>query len=102
MASVTVGAADSDSELPSVPAATVRRGVETLEFPDYIKAACGLALGLGLTSGPLFPDVITSLQGRLPRWASTLKARYARRITGRRPATRSRLVGWLRLVVASR
>lgn len=27
--------------------------------PDYLTAACGLAIGLGLTAGPLFPDILS-------------------------------------------
>ncbi|HKI40388.1 MAG TPA: hypothetical protein VKA66_08370, partial [Mycobacterium sp.] len=45
------------------------------EFPDYIKAACGLALGVGLTSGPLFPDLLTSVRARLPKWMPSFRVR---------------------------
>jgi hypothetical protein len=44
------------------------------EVPDYVKAACGLALGLGLTSGPLFPDLLTRAPARLPKWLRSLRA----------------------------
>ncbi len=37
------------------------------EFSGYLKAACGFVLGLGLTSGPLFSDLITSLRTKTPR-----------------------------------
>jgi hypothetical protein len=43
-------------------------------YPDYIKAACGLVLGLGLTSGPLFSDLIASVRKRSPRWISRLRS----------------------------
>jgi hypothetical protein len=39
---------------------------DRFECPDYVKAAVGLALGLGLTSGPLFPDLLTSTRPRRP------------------------------------
>jgi hypothetical protein len=48
------------------------------EFPDYVKAACGLAIGLGLTTGPLFPDLMQSLQGRVPKWIFGRRARPRR------------------------
>jgi hypothetical protein len=38
------------------------------EFPDYLRAACGLAIGLGFTSGPLFPDLMQPFRIRVPNW----------------------------------
>ena len=48
------------------------------EFPDYVKAACGLIMGLGLTSGPLFPDLMQSLRSRVPQWFIGRRARGRR------------------------
>jgi hypothetical protein len=48
------------------------------EPPDYAKAACGLAIGLGLTTGPLFPDLMQSLQSRVPKWIASRPARRRR------------------------
>jgi hypothetical protein len=36
--------------------------------PDYLTAACGLALGLGLTAGPLFPDILALITSGTSRW----------------------------------
>jgi len=63
-------------EETNVPLAESRLAVAALspppddrsDFPDYIKAACGLAFGLGLTTGPLFSDLLASVQARLPKW----------------------------------
>jgi hypothetical protein len=70
-------AANLESDVPSdspgalVSAATAAPSSETtegLDYPNYLRAAFGLALGLGLTSGPLFPDLIASVRTKLPRW----------------------------------
>jgi len=79
LAALPVSAAPGSTDaLPGSFAATENRSValaaqvsypaERREYPDYLKAACGLVLGLGLTSGPLFSDLITSLRKRSPRW----------------------------------
>jgi hypothetical protein len=36
--------------------------------PDYLTAACGLALGVGLTSGPLLPDLLQRTLAGRPSW----------------------------------
>ncbi len=36
--------------------------------PDYLTAACGLALGLGLTAGPLLPDILALISSGSSRW----------------------------------
>jgi hypothetical protein len=41
---------------------------EGFDYPNYLRAALGLALGLGLTSGSLFPDLVASVRTKLPRW----------------------------------
>ncbi len=46
-------------------------------YPDYLKAACGFVLGLGLTSGPLFSDLITSLRRKTPRWLPEARLGHA-------------------------
>jgi hypothetical protein len=37
-------------------------------YPGYLKAACGLVVFLGLTSGPLFSDLVTSFRRKTSRW----------------------------------
>ncbi len=44
------------------------------EISGYLKAACGFVLGLGLTSGPLFSDLITSLHRKTTRWLPEARA----------------------------
>jgi len=89
---VLPGSSDSKSEIPvassedlalnefSVALATISTSPtdRSEEFPDYVKAACGLAIGLGLTSGPLFPDLMQSLRSRVPMWIVGRRARQRR------------------------
>jgi len=89
---VLPGSSDSKSEIPvassedlalnefSVALATISTSPTDRreEFPDYVKAACGLAIGLGLTSGPLFPDLMQSLRSRVPMWIVGRRARQRR------------------------
>ncbi|MFI5458841.1 MAG: hypothetical protein ACHRXM_25720 [Isosphaerales bacterium] len=73
------------------------------DFPDFVKAACGLALGVGLTSGPLFPDVLASVQARLPKWMLSFRARA--KVGESPPATKHRfrrIRDWLRGSAAKR
>jgi hypothetical protein len=94
----------SRSELPVAQTVSYRSAPESLEFPDYVKAACGLALGLGLTSGPLFPDLIASLPGRLPKWLTILRARRGRRVVAsesKKRVGRSKMPNWLRALFVS-
>lgn len=36
--------------------------------PDYLTSACILALGMGLTAGPLMPDLLRLIPSRASRW----------------------------------
>jgi hypothetical protein len=48
--------------------------------PDFLTAACGLLLGIGLTTGPLYPDLFALVRTRLPRRTIALpKARKFKR-----------------------
>jgi hypothetical protein len=44
----------------------LRPSTDLDQGPDYLTAACGLALGLGLTSGVLLPDLLALAQSRRP------------------------------------
>jgi hypothetical protein len=55
-------------ELPVELLAPVAYRADRREYAGYLKAACGLVLGLSLTSGPFLSDVITSLRKRTSRW----------------------------------
>jgi hypothetical protein len=77
-----------------------RNPSDPLEFPDYVKAACGLALGLGLTSGPLFPDLIASRPRKFAKWLVALKALGAR--PARRRFSLPKARAWFNRIVASR
>ena len=100
----TALSAVTEDEPPVVPAVAFRSAPETLECPDFVKAACGLALGLGLTSGPLFPDLITSLPRRLPKWFSVLRSHSRRRVFPResKRVAPSRIRNWLRAAASHR
>ena len=104
VAGIALGAL-ARSELPVAQAVAYSSVPESPDFPDYVKAACGLALGLGLTTGPLFPDLIASLPGRLPKWLSVLRSRRGRRVVAsetKKRIGRSRMPTWLRALLESR
>jgi hypothetical protein len=65
-------------EVPETSAATSRLSSDGAALPDFMKAACGLAFGLVMTSGPLLPDLLASLPRRIPKWLAALRARTGR------------------------
>jgi hypothetical protein len=95
--------AESGSSPPEnlrAPAADRRAAIDPLECPDYVKAACGLALGLGLTSGPLFSDLIATRPGRISSWMFAFSVRVRRAWPG---SSRLKTVPiWLRGLVVRR
>ena len=77
--------ADSDTSISTVQfalAAESLTSTERSEGLDYLKAAVGLAIGMGLTSGPLFPDLLASVQARLPKWMRK-RIRAREKVAGR-------------------
>jgi hypothetical protein len=52
---------------------TTDRPADLMKYPDYVKAAFGLFIGMSLTSGPLFPDLMASLPRHIPRWIMVLR-----------------------------
>ena len=83
-ASSSAQAAISLGEGPKTSAAASRSSSDSAKSPDYVKAACGLAFGLLMTSGPLFPDLIARLSRRSPKWLAALRARTGRATSPRR------------------
>ena len=81
------------ARLPALPPLDVpgalRRGDE-VACTDLLKAACGLMLGIGLTTGPLYPDLMALVRNFLPRRASL--ASLPRR-SGARPKARPAAFG---------
>jgi hypothetical protein len=65
---------------------------ESVACTDFLTAACGLVLGIGLATGPLYPDLIALVRTCLPR-RPRLIARTAIRKGRRRPSRGLR--GWL-------
>ncbi len=62
--------------------------------PDFLTAACALALGMGLTTGPLLPDLLRLIPTRSPQW-HIVPAGAARFFGGSK--SRNRRIGdWLR------
>ena len=64
---------DADQQFPGSPApppcelpGTLRRGDE-LACASLFRAACGMMLGVGLTIGPLYPDLLPLVRKFLPR-----------------------------------
>ena len=75
------------ARLPALPllevSGALRRGDE-VACTDFLKAACGLMLGIGLTTGPLYPDLMALFRNFLPR--RTPLANSPRRSGARRKA----------------
>ena len=77
------------ARLPALPplevSGALRRGDE-VACTDFLKAACGLMLGIGLTTGPLYPDLM-ALFLQLPTTTATSgKLAPAIRCPAQRPA----------------
>ena len=97
--------AAASSDIPTIPindlaleSATVDRSSSSFsQAPNYVKAACGLAFGLMMTSGPLFPNLIARLPRRVPKWIVVLRTRTERAdFRGAGRFSPARLSGWLR------
>lgn len=86
------------ARLPALPPLDVpgalRRGDE-VACTDLLKAACGLMLGIGLTTGPLYPDLMALVRNFLPRRASL--ASLPRRSGARRKGPLRSFRRWLGL-----
>jgi hypothetical protein len=86
------------ARLPALPPLAVsgalRRGDE-VACTDFLKAACGLMLGIGLTTGPLYPDLMALVRNFLPRRASLANA--PRRSGARRKGPLRSFRRWLGL-----
>ena len=83
-ASSSAQAESSLREGPLTSAASSRSSSDFAKSSGYVKAACGLAFGLIMTSGPLFPDLIAKLSRRSPKWLAALRARTGRATSPRR------------------
>jgi hypothetical protein len=94
------GSAEAHISVSGVPLTTP---TEPAEGPDYVKAAFGLAIGVGLTSGPLFPDLVASLPRRIPRWLVAVRPRSGRQGLASVPGHGKRwLSAWLRGLIRRR
>jgi len=86
------------ARLPALPplevSGALRRGDE-VACTDFLKAACGLMLGIGLTIGPLYPDLMALVRNFLPRRASLANA--PRRSGARRKGPLHSFRRWLGL-----
>jgi hypothetical protein len=71
--------------VPDTLAAQAGGAGDQSDWPDLLRAACGLALGVGLTSGPLFSDLLASVHSRLPKW---LRRRRRERRAERAPGVK--------------
>ena len=52
----------ADAVIAEAPSGALEPG-----YADFIKAACGLALGLGMSSRAVFPNLLASIRRRVPR-----------------------------------
>jgi len=86
------------ARLPALPplevSGALRRGDE-VACTDFLKAACGLMLGIGLTTGPLYPDLMALVRNFLPRRPSLANA--PRRSGARRKGPLRSFRRWLGL-----
>ncbi len=84
------------ARLPALPpleaSGALRRGDE-VPCTDFLKAACGLMLGIGLTTGPLYPDLMALCRNFLP--GRTPLANSPRRSGARRKGPLRSLRRWL-------
>jgi hypothetical protein len=84
------------ARLPALPpleaSGALRRGDE-VPCTDFLKAACGLMLGIGLTTGPLYPDLMALFRTFLPR--RTPLANSPQRSRARRKGPLRSLRRWL-------
>jgi hypothetical protein len=55
------------------------RRVDVPPYADFIKAACGVALGLGMSSRALFPDLLSSMKKRALTRLRTVRSKAPRR-----------------------
>jgi hypothetical protein len=53
--------------LPPLEASGALRRGDEVACTDFLKAACGLMLGIGFTTGPLYPDLMALFRTFLPR-----------------------------------
>ncbi len=86
------------ARLPALPPLEVSgalRRDDEVACTDFLKAACGLMLGIGLTTGPLYPDLIALVRNSLPRRASL--ASSPRRSGARRKGPLCSFRRWLGL-----
>jgi hypothetical protein len=68
--------------------------------PDYLTSACILALGMGLVTGPVIPDLLRLIPSRSSRWRTIRRGGSA---LNPGPATRERGFGtWFRRKLSSR
>ena len=50
-----------------------RPATDSFDCPNYLKAACGLLVGVSLTAGPLLPDLVSSIPRRISGWIMALR-----------------------------
>ncbi len=88
----------------ALDSATVDRSLSDFsQAGNYVKAACGLAFGLMMTSGPLFPDLLGRLPRRVPRWLTVLRSPSSRNdAPASRRFTPRKISAWLRARLSAR
>ena len=65
-------------DLPLEAVAVDRPASDFSQAPNYVKAACAMAFGLVMTTGPLFPDLFARLKRRVPRWVLVRRSQAGR------------------------
>lgn len=91
-------ASPADSSVPDLTPLTLSRPEEQARDEaartDFLTSACGLVLGVGLATGPLYPDLIGLVRTCLPR-AVRPRGR-TRRAPGSRNLPLHKFMSWLR------
>jgi hypothetical protein len=70
--------------------------------PDYLTTACGLVLGLSLTGGPLFPDILSMISSGSSRWRRGVPSGAAGRGRCSTPGPAGGIGNWLQSPLSSR
>jgi hypothetical protein len=91
-----------EDDISALLAASGRSARADRVAPDYLTTACGLVLGLSLTGGPLFPDILSMISSGSSRWRRGVPSGAAGRGRGSTPGSAGGIGNWLQSPLSSR